>query len=260
MTMVPAVAEEGGPTSLKWCTYNIQHHGGGRLQLALKAMCTMGFDFGFLTETKIENENYARLVGDYRVYGSHASNHQGGVALFWKEDNDRYAIESVRGHGPNVVSFQLVTGKRRWKVVGLYIPPSETDGATLRGAGEHRDLRNSGRSVRDTEIATVLANHGLDDMGRHFLQRTKHRRRWTWKQRREGQSVRGRCDAIMGTDRRHFTKLRILNPPGYDSDHLLITAEIVSSLFEGTKDPASDTRCVIEHERSRCEDERIAIV
>ena len=49
------------------------------------------------------------------------------------------------------------------------------------------DLLNSGQSVRDTEIAMALMNYGLDDMSRHFLQqRTKHRRRWMWQQRREG--------------------------------------------------------------------------
>ena len=192
--------------TIKWCTYNIQHHGGGRLQLALKAMGVMGLDFGFFTETKISNDNYAQSVGDYKVFGSQASNNQGGVALFWKEDPSRYAVESVQGHGPNIVSFQLVTGDKRWKVVGIYCPPSETDGATLRhleealanagdipiilGGDINVDLLNSGRSVRDTEIATALAFYGLDDMSRHFWQRTKHRRRWTWKQRREGQVIR----------------------------------------------------------------------
>jgi len=66
--IVPVVAKEGSPTSLKWCTYNIQHHGGGQLQLVLKAMGTMGFDFGFLTETKIENKNYAWSVSNYKVW------------------------------------------------------------------------------------------------------------------------------------------------------------------------------------------------
>jgi len=157
------------------------------------------------------------------VNGSQASNHQGGVALLWKEDSTRYAIESARGHGPNVVSFQLVTSKQRWKVVGMYIPQSETDGSMLHHLNEvlentasmpillgghlNVDLRNSGHSVQDTEIATVLASHGLDDMGRHFLHQTKHRQWWTWKQRREGQIVRGRCDAIMETDRRHCTSI-----------------------------------------------------
>ena len=231
----------------------------------------MGFDFGFFTETKIENDNYAQSVGDYKVFGSQASNNQGGVALFWKEDSNRYMIESVRGHGPNIVSCILVTGERRWKVVGIYCPPSETDGATLYhlqealantgsmpiilGGDLNVDLLNSGRSVRDTEIATVLASYGLDDMSRHFLQRTTHRRRWTWKQRREGQIIRSRCDAIMGTDRRHFTGMRILDPPGYDSDHYLLSAEIVSAApaeqkaylrgrkaIPATNDPTLDTR------------------
>ena len=259
------------PTTIKWCTYNIMHHGAGRLQLALKAMGVMGYDFGFFTETKIGSDNYAQSVGDYKVFGSQASNHQGGVALFWKENNDRYMIESVRGHGPNIVSCILVTGEQRWKAVGMYCPPSEDDGATLHhlqealassgsmpiilGGDLNVDLLASGRSARDTEIATVLASYGLDDMSRHFLQRTKHRRRWTWKQRREGRVVRSRCDVIMGTDRRHFTGMRILDPPGYDSDHFLLAAELVSAApaeqkayLRGrkaiplTNDPTLDTR------------------
>ena len=34
-------------------------------------------------------------------------------------------------HGPNVISCVLVSGDRRWNILGVYIPPSEDNGETV---------------------------------------------------------------------------------------------------------------------------------
>ena len=46
------------------------------------------------------------------------------VALFWRELDDS-EVEEVRKHGPNVISFQLLTGADQFYIVGCYIPPSD---------------------------------------------------------------------------------------------------------------------------------------
>eukprot|EP00978_Attheya_sp_CCMP212_P011677 scaffold28947_cov48-Attheya_sp.AAC.3 len=70
---------------------------------------------------------YARQSSGYQVIASEApSKHQGGIAVFWR-DSPHWQIEAYQAFGPNVVSFQLTTGRReRWYVVGAYIPPHDT--------------------------------------------------------------------------------------------------------------------------------------
>ena len=34
-------------------------------------------------------------------------------------------MEEVRGYGPNVISFEVVTGRRRWYIIGCYIAPDD---------------------------------------------------------------------------------------------------------------------------------------
>ena len=36
-------------------------------------------------------------------------------------------VEAVEKFGPNVIGFQLVTGARRWYIVGVYLAPDETE-------------------------------------------------------------------------------------------------------------------------------------
>ena len=52
------------------------------------------------------------------------SPHQGGIALCY-QDSKYWQVELVQRHGPNVISFELVTGRQRYPVVGAYIPPAD---------------------------------------------------------------------------------------------------------------------------------------
>ena len=53
------------------------------------------------------------------------STHRGGVAIFCCKV-EHSAIKKLRLHGPNIISFQLVMGGRRWYVVGCHIYPSNS--------------------------------------------------------------------------------------------------------------------------------------
>ena len=50
------------------------------------------------------------------------SDHCSSIAIFYPEA-EKSAIEDIRLHSLNVVSFQLVTGRWKWHVVGYYIAP-----------------------------------------------------------------------------------------------------------------------------------------
>jgi hypothetical protein len=61
----------------------------------------------------------------YNVFASNAvSVRQGGAALFWKP-NKLHEIEEWREHGPNVITFVVVTGVEQYYAVGCYIPPND---------------------------------------------------------------------------------------------------------------------------------------
>jgi hypothetical protein len=48
-----------------------------------------------------------------------------GVALFYKKDSVYWQVEAIQQYGPNVISFQLVTGFGRIPVIGAYVPPTD---------------------------------------------------------------------------------------------------------------------------------------
>jgi hypothetical protein len=82
-------------------------------------------DCGVLTETKITDNMYTRFSSGYNVFTLNAiSVRQGGIAFFWK-DNNLYEIEETKICGPNVLSFELVTGATHFYIVGAYLPPSD---------------------------------------------------------------------------------------------------------------------------------------
>jgi hypothetical protein len=135
-----------------------------------------------------------------------SSVHQGEVALVFK-DSRYWQIESVRKHGPNVISCELVTGRRRVPIVGVYIPPNDlTTCAYLSRAlgrfpkgnavvlGDLNVNLQSPRDARDTEIVGILSTYGLEDMMPHFKSRHAFRHGNTWSMVRDGVPMGSRCD------------------------------------------------------------------
>ena len=103
------------------------------------------------------------------------SQHYVGVAVFYRL-SPHYVVEGVHQFGPNVISFQLETGERRWYIVGCYLAPG--NGTKIRDveaemaerprvtelivAGDFNvDLDKTGGRGRDKEIAATLATAGL---------------------------------------------------------------------------------------------------
>ena len=111
-------------------TYNVTSGRNGRLEQALRAMKVANVDVGVLTEAKLTKDIYTRFSSGYHVMATEApSAQQGGVALFWR-DSPTHQVEGQRTWGPNVVSFELVTGGLRYYVVGAYCPPSDPEAST----------------------------------------------------------------------------------------------------------------------------------
>jgi hypothetical protein len=125
----PSRADGSGFFTL--ATFNVRSGRNGGLESALRAMVATEVDCGVFTETKITDDIYMRFSSGYNVFASNAvSIRQGKIALFWR-DNDLYEIEESKIRGPNVLSFELVTGKTRFYIVGAYLPPSDPGTALM---------------------------------------------------------------------------------------------------------------------------------
>ena len=147
-------------------------------------------DMGVMQETNITDGVYTRASAGYRVVATDAPSRQrGGIVLLYREGAG-FAVEEVRPYGPNVISFEVVTGRRRWYIIGCYLAPDDartieqvvTDignqprGTALVVAGDlNTDLGDMECDGRGTEIAAAITEAGLEDMAAHFLPR---KRKW----------------------------------------------------------------------------------
>ena len=82
-------------------------------------------DLGVSQETKCTDGIYTRESAGYCVVATDApSRHRGGVALFYRPSS-LFVVEAVREYGPNVLSFEVATGGRRWYIIGCYLAPDD---------------------------------------------------------------------------------------------------------------------------------------
>ena len=81
-------------------------------------MSQANMDLGIFQETKFTDGIYTRESVGYRdVATDTPSQHRGGVALFYRP-SPLFLVEAIREYRPNVMSFKLATGARRWYIIG----------------------------------------------------------------------------------------------------------------------------------------------
>ena len=140
-------------------------------------------------------------------------------------------MDGTKAFGPNVIRAVLVSGRKRWNVIGAYIPPGEEDGSTLacieqarRTAPDHRPtiLLGDPRSQREADLVDLASNFDLTDLRSHFCLRTNAGGDWTWRQRRVDRIIQSRLDYILTDSRAHFSKFDIVTPRWVDTDHRMV--------------------------------------
>ena len=122
----------------------------------------------------------------------------------------------MRPYGPNVISFEVLTGRRRWYIIRCYLAPDDAwtiervvtalgdqpRGTALIVAGDlNTALGDMACDGRGTEIAAAITEAGLEDMTSHFLPRKRKwgRERRTLAMVRGGKAIWSRTDYILGT-------------------------------------------------------------
>ncbi len=175
----------GGSGTFSIATWNIRSGRGAGLTVAAKGLHHLGIGCAVLTETKLTDERYPKLVSGYRVISSKAASpQQGGVALLSRAEHRDFEVEAVNIVSPNNLTFQLVTGEDRLFVLGAYIPPADTTGVddlcaawakcpanckSLLLGGLYIDFR-APRTEREEIIADLIDKINFIDMSRKFVQ------------------------------------------------------------------------------------------
>ena len=235
-------------TTLRLATLNIIDGRRNRLEAALCCMKMSNIDIGLLTETKLPESRHTTYHMGYRVESTKGGMKTGGVALVYR-DSKGWVLESTRCYGPNVIRSVLVSGNRRWNVIGAYIPPSEVDGVTLGWLAQAKEATSNSRwptimlgdfnmdvdnpagnsdvgVERRIETAALLNSMGLQSMRSCFRQCKKRLGRyWTWKKNRQNNMHGAICDHILSDNRKDFINCQI-KTPRFDSDHEMLVATL----------------------------------
>ncbi len=236
-------------------TLNIQTARGGNLEGCCRGLAALNLDVAVLTETKLHNNVYPRLASGYEIIASvAASASQGGVALAIRTDRGKsWDVEDNRTYGPNVIACTWVSGSIRRRLIGVYIPPSEFNGATLNYLSEaleetdvpvivmgdlNANVRMTGEARRtgplygdggpgerrQAEILGALSSFNLHDVGRGFRQKPTVGT-WTWAMWREGKRIRSTLDYVLADGKTQFTRHRVRTVTHARTDHRAVYAD-----------------------------------
>jgi hypothetical protein len=175
----------GGSGTFSIATWNIRSAWRTGLAAAAKGLRQMGVGCAVITKTKLTDARYPKHIEGYHVIALEATSpQQGGIALLWTAGHQDFEVEAVKIVSPNVLTFQLVTGRVQFFVIGAYIPPTDTMGVdALRAAwatchssckplllGDLNIDFGSPRTSREEAIADLLDEINLVDMSQKYVQ------------------------------------------------------------------------------------------
>ena len=104
-------------------TLNIRPVRAGGMEAALRTLRKGKTDVGVLQEAKLMDRIRARQEEGYSAWATKAEiGRWVGIAVVWREYSG-WQVKRVVNFGPNVSSFFLTSGLRRWYVIGAYVPP-----------------------------------------------------------------------------------------------------------------------------------------
>jgi hypothetical protein len=172
---------------------------------------------------------------------------QGGITLLWTAGHQDFEVEAVKIVSPNVLTFQLVTGRVQFFVIGAYIPPAHTTGVdALRAAwatcpssckplllGDLNIDFGSPQTSLEEAIADLLDEINLIKMSQKYVQQRGRGQgpgaRWTWRQWRGGHWHQSQPDYCMawGEDAKLFCNVAFWQPRFHTLDHRAVVASIV---------------------------------
>jgi len=221
-------------------TLNILDGRGSRLQLACHELERHHLDIAILTEVKLKGIHTTHSYG-YDIIATKVTNqNQGGVAIISRKKKE-WHLEGAERFGPNVIKTTLVHDGKRTKILGIYIPPSETDLKTIQYIDEALKNENPSSCImigdfnmnywhpkdnRTTEIVDAIRSYEMKDLGTKFKPKKNKPYTWTWRKFKEGKKIQSICDYILyGKDLR-WKNFKVIDV-ALDTDHRLIKGKLL---------------------------------
>ena len=211
------------------CNVKIRNGQNGRVKSELWVMSQANLDLGIFQETKIIDGVYTCGSAGYSVIAKDTPSRQrDGVAVFYRE-SPRFTVDSIQNFGPDIASFQLVTGERQWFIIGCYPPPYNASViqsvvAALRGFPQRSELMVAGDfnaelappdgDRNNEQIAVDLTAAKLQNTLSHFLpqRRLQCQDGRTWIMVRLGRELQSRMYYILVTYFRLFRNVSVWEP------------------------------------------------
>jgi hypothetical protein len=245
MSVLSASPWSGDSGTFLLATWNIRCRRNTGLTSAAKGLAQMGVNCVVLTKVKITNGKYPRCASGFKIILSTATSHsQGGIALLWNKGHASFKVKVVKIVTPNLLTFQLVTGYKRFYMMGTYIPPNDTTGAdALHEAwalcpanciplvlGDLNVNFKHPRDAREEQIINLLDKINLVDTSQKFaLRRCRMpaaKKRWTWQQKRIGRRHHSQPDYILAREGNvcHLRRVSFRTPVVHHLDHRAVVA------------------------------------
>lgn len=183
-------------------------------------------DVGFLTETHLDGY-HTSFHETYHIVSTHASCVKGGVERLFR-DSPLLQIEEVKTSGKNAISCYLTSGNRRWRLIGLYLPPGDTEAdikeveSTLNDTDTgimdkdsivmgDLNYRMDGDHDRDIIVSSRLSSWGIQtSLVDHFRLKKRYHNKGTWRHPEGHLWVK--CDYILISERKDWNGVRYLKP------------------------------------------------
>ena len=132
MAVPPPHRRPSRPPGIAIGTLIIQDGKGFGVAQAIRMMERRGLDVMLLTEKNIQTKAYSQNKLGYKVTflaacPSSSGSSQGLVGLVTREWPNIWGVKSMRFHGTNMVSCDIVTGHTRTLFVCAYLPPLTLD-------------------------------------------------------------------------------------------------------------------------------------
>ena len=89
-------------------------------------MSQANMGLGILQETKITDNIFTCRSAEYSIVALDKPSKYRGELLLFHQLAQNFSVEAIQKFGPNAVGFHLVTGERRWYIMGCYLTPNNT--------------------------------------------------------------------------------------------------------------------------------------
>ena len=164
----------------------------------------------------------------------------GGVGMVSQDWPEGWISQSMRFHGPSVVSCKIVYGDQRTPLIVVYFRTSNLDhlldldealnlffGRNPVVLGDLNADIGCLRNPHNQQVAEFLASFGLVDLLGHFRQRPRFCHLHMWWKVLQGRVLRSHCDYVLGSDRWLFNTVGIWDPRKFASDHFALCARLL---------------------------------